>query len=178
MKSQSHFFENWNHKVNNSFLNEIKLHFENPNCPTLGELSFQKYQIGIKINNEILENGLYIFCFSNAFYVGKATSCTLIERLAKHFDSRKVGGFNGLLKKMGSDGLNLDNFPKNQEILMKSKVLLLPINRSYLKKQNVQCNQNSCIEDLEMDLIIKLEETLKLPTKNSKKRVTLSDYFF
>lgn len=36
----------------------------------------------------------------------------------------------------------------------------------------------SCIEDLEMDLIIKLGQKLNLPTKNTKFKKVLSGSFF
>jgi hypothetical protein len=175
---QNHFLKNWNFNVNEEFLTKVKNYFENNNCPTLGDLSFKNYQEGIKINKQIFENGLYIFKFSNSFYVGKATSCTIIERLAKHFDSRKVGSFNGLLKKLSSENLTENNYPENQEILMNAKLLILPINNEELIKQNASCNSDSCINDLEMDLIIMLGNILKLPTKNTKTKKVLSGSYF
>lgn len=175
---QNHFLNNWNFIVNTEFLDKIKKYFENNYCPTLGDLSFRNYQEGIKINHSIFENGLYIFKFSNSFYVGKATSCTIIERLAKHFDSRKVGSFNGLLKKLSAENSESENLHKNQEILMNAKLLIIPINKDELIKQNANCNVELCIDDLEMDLILKLGDVLQLPTKNTKTKKVLSGGFF
>ena len=175
---RNHFLNNWNYTVSNDFIIEIKNHFENIHCGTLGDLSFGHYQEGIKRNQRVNENGVYIFKFPNSFYVGKATSCTLIERLAKHFDSRKVGSFNGLLKKLSSGNFERDNFPENQEILMKAKLLVIPINNEELVKQNANCDADSCINHLEMDLIIMLGHIFKLPTENTKTKKVLSGSYF
>lgn len=175
---QNHFLNIWDFDVNEELLEKIKIYFENADCLTLGDLSFRNYHEVIKIKQGIYENGLYVFHFSNSFYVGKATSCTILERLSKHFDSRRAGSFNGLLKKLSLENLNEENFPKNQEILMSAKLLIIPINKNELLKKNVNCNPASCIEDLEMDLIIKLGQKLNLPTKNTKFKKVLSGSFF
>lgn len=168
------FIQNWNHVADNDFLEKISFHFSQPKCPTLGDLNFSQYAKWINSETGINENGLYIFKFHDSFYVGKATSCTLIERLAKHFDSRRSGGFNGLLKKLYKIDDTSDNFPINQEILMKSKLLLIPINTSLFIKMNINCRKDGCIEDLEMDLIIKLRTLFNIEEKNTKKKAALS----
>jgi hypothetical protein len=177
-KSNTPFIQNWNHVADNNFLEKISFHFSQSECPTLGDLSFSEYSKGIKSETRIDENGLYIFKFKESFYVGKATSCTLIERLAKHFDSRKSGGFNGLLKKLYHTDNSLDNFPINQEILMNCKLLLIPINTSLFINKNINCRKDNCIDDLEMDLIIKLRELFSSSEKNSKKKSILSGNYF
>ena len=176
--SNTPFIQNWNHVADNYFLEKISFHFSQTECPTLGDLSFSEYSKGIKSETSIDENGLYIFKFKDSFYIGKATSCTLIERLAKHFDSRRSGGFNGLLKKLYKIDDTSDNFPINQEILMKSKLLLIPINTSLFIKMNINCRKDRCIEDLEMDLIIKLRELFGVKEKNTQKKLILSGNYF
>ena len=172
------FIQNWNHVADNDFLEKINNHFNQIDCPTLGELSFSLYSKGINSETGINENGVYIFKFSDSFYVGKATSCTLIERLAKHFDSRKVGGFNGLLRKLHTNDDSAENFPINQEILMNSKLLLIPIKTSFFIEMNINCIKETCIDDLEMDLIIKLRTLFNVEEKNKKKKVALTGRYF
>lgn len=168
----------WDNIVNNNLLLIIKNHFDNENCVKLGDLSFENYRECIKNDGLVFENGLYLLKFSDSFYIGKATSCTLLERLAKHFDSRKVGGFNGLLKKLSTTKTNEPNLIINQEILMNAKLLLIPIDTEKLKSANNISKHDNIVEALEMDLIIMLRKYFSLPELNSKKKSNLSGLFF
>jgi hypothetical protein len=172
------FIKNWNHVVNHDLLKSIQIHFEDINCPTVGELNFSQYSKGIIIENEICENGLYIFKFQDTFYVGKATSCTLLERLAKHFDSRKAGGFNSLLKKLKDIDATANAYPENQKILSEAKLLLIPIEINLLINNNPFCNKTRCVDDLEMDLIIQLRSVFNCNERNLQKKIKLSGGYF
>jgi hypothetical protein len=177
-KSLSIFSYGWDFAVNEKLISIIKEHFDDPNCIRLGDLSFKNYRECIKNNGLIFENGLYLLKFSDSFYIGKATSCTLLERLAKHYDSRKVGGFNGLLKKLCRSKSNESNLDINQEILMNAKLLLIPIDSEKLMIANSINWQEKIIEILEMDLIIVMRKVFSIPELNSKKKDTLSGLYF
>jgi hypothetical protein len=175
----SPFIKDWNHQVDDNFLQQIRSHFESLDCPTFGDLSFSQYQAGIisKDGSKTFENGLYIFLFNNSFYVGKATSCTLIERLAKHSDTRRGGWFNGLLVHLGFDNIDSDYLIKSHDVLLRSKLLLIPIDSSLLLSKYNGHSSKTIINSLEMDLIIKLGETFGMLTENRKKRKHLSGIF-
>ncbi|TBV87400.1 hypothetical protein [Lysinibacillus sp. OL1] len=68
----------------------------------VGELNFSM--------EELLRNGIYIIKENeNVVYVGKATSRIFLERFAGHFDTRKGGGFNNLLKTIAKSKGNTDS---------------------------------------------------------------------
>ncbi len=177
-KALSIFYYNWDFVVNENLITIIKGHFDDPNCISLGDLSFKNYRECVKNNGLIFENGLYLLKFPNSFYIGKATSCTLLERLAKHYDSRKVGGFNGLLKKLCTFKSNESNLDFNQEILMNAKLLLIPIDLEKLRIANNIKMQEKIIEALEMDLIILLRKVFSISELNSNKKANLSGLYF
>lgn len=153
-------------------------HFQREDCPTVGDISFFRYSEGIKLTNGIFENGLYIFRFKESFYVGKATSCTILERLSKHFDSRRSGGFNGLLRKLHPIDNDTHTFEVNQNIMKQSKILLIPIDSNLLITNNAKLTTKNCIDLLEMDLIIKLRELFSCSELNTKKKSELSGFYF
>jgi hypothetical protein len=177
------FFLRWNHFADAQMLLDIRNHFSSQNCPTLGDLNFRDYSIGIRSNEVVCENGIYIFLFEHNYYVGKATSCTLIERLAKHYDSRRVGGFNGLLKRLAPISDDQDNYIINQDALMSAKSLLIPIDKTLLDRNYSTQSKKDLISVLEMDLLIKLGDVLNFngdsPTAlNKAKKSSLSGIFF
>jgi hypothetical protein len=173
----SAFLSDWSHLVDNRLIENIKNHFESPSCMTLGELSFSYYAQEINTNDGLFENGLYIFKFNDSFYVGKATSCTIIERLAKHFDSRRVGGFNSLLKKLYPIDKLASNYPINQRRMSDGKILILPIDEELLAKRNNISVSTKLVNSLEMDLIIKLRSAFGLDEINASKKSNLSGNF-
>lgn len=177
------FFLHWNHLADADMLSSIKQHLSSDNCPTLGDLNFRDYALGIRGMDGVHENGIYIFLFKSHYYVGKATSCTLIERLAKHYDSRRVGGFNGLLKRLAPINEQTDNYLHNQDVFMGAKMLLIPINKILLDKHYSDHSDKDLISVLEMDLLIKLGPVLSsngnvYTPLNKAKKGALSGIFF
>lgn len=175
--SKSAFLSDWSHVVDSGLIEKIKSHFEKSSCMTLGELSFGHYAEEINTKDGVFENGLYIFKFDDSFYVGKATSCTIIERLAKHFDSRRVGGFNSLLKKLFPIDKLASNYPMNQKRMNDGKILILPIDETLLAKRNNISETEKLVNTLEMDLIIKLRIAFGLVEINASKKSNLSGIF-
>jgi hypothetical protein len=83
-----------------------------------------------------------------------------------------------LLRKLYTNDDSVENFPINQEILMNSKLLLIPIKTSVFIEMNIHCIKETCIDDLEMDLVIKLRDLFKMKEKNTKIKVALSGRYF
>jgi hypothetical protein len=147
------FFSNWNYKLEPQFLKNLETILIAPNMPSLGALSLSEYCDGI-LTFEAAENGLYVFYFpDNTYYVGIAGSCTLLERLAKHLDGRKVGSFNSLLKSLDKDAKDATHFTENQQYFLNAKLLFIPIKSSKLLEVNPSATDIKPLDALEKDLI-------------------------
>lgn len=149
-----YFITDWNYKLTPEFIKEVCKKLQENNQISVASLSVFDYFQGIQ-KCDFQENGLYFICFQdNNFYIGKAGSCTLLERLAKHFDGRKAGSFNGLLKKIGPDLKNSLHFSKNQEVFLDATILFLPINLAKLIAQNTKLPlECAALHHLERDTI-------------------------
>jgi len=167
--------EKWNYRVDDAFIDSIISYFDRPDCTKLGDLNLLQYAKSIFTNEGVCENGIYIFKFEdNSFYVGKATSCTILERLAKHIDSRDAGGFNSLLKKI-QETPKASHYRQNQLYMLNSKLLIIPIYTAHLTDVNSGADPGLAVSHLEMDLIIQLENRgMKLQNKSKSKKLSNS----
>ncbi len=148
------FLPSWQKTVDNTLVDSIIHHLESEKSVALKDFNFLEYTKGITFENEQCENGMYIFRFSDGkYYVGKASSCTLLERISKHIDGRRWGGFNSVLKELGYNDKSLDYHIENQQEFLKVKVVLLPISWDLLIKNNKNPKTDKPLHKLESDLI-------------------------
>jgi hypothetical protein len=148
------FLPIWQKTVNNPLIDSIINHLESEKSVALKDFNFLDYVEGIKSGTELLENGIYIFRFSDGkYYVGKASSCTLLERISKHIDGRRWGGFNSVLKELGYNNKSLDYHIENQLAFLNAKVVLLPISWDSLSQSKVDPKIEKPLHKLESDLI-------------------------
>jgi hypothetical protein len=151
---KSLFLPSWQNAVNNTLVDSIIKHLESDDSVVLKDFNFLDYTKGITFNDELRENGMYIFRFSDGkYYVGKASSCTMLERIAKHIDGRNWGGFNAVLKGLGQKEVNQDYHIKNQQEFLKAKVVLIPISKPILLQNSIIKTDEKPIHRLENDLI-------------------------
>jgi hypothetical protein len=148
------FLPSWQKTVDNTLVDSIIHHLESEKSVSLKDFNFLEYTKGITFENEQCENGMYIFRFSDGkYYVGKASSCTLLERISKHIDGRRWGGFNSVLKELGYNDKNLDYHIENQREFLNAKVVLLPISWDSLSQIKVDPKIEKPLHELESDLI-------------------------
>ncbi len=153
--SNNLFIPNWESSIDNTLVDSIINHLESENSVALKDFNFLDYVEGIKSGTELLENGIYIFRFSDGkYYVCKASSCTLLERISKHIDGRRWGGFNAVLKELGYNDKSLDYHIENQLAFLNAKVVLLPISWKSLSQSNVDPKIDKPLHKLESDLIL------------------------
>jgi hypothetical protein len=159
------FLPSWQNAVNNTLVDSIINHLDSDDSVVLKDFNFLDYTKGITFGDELRENGMYIFRFSDGkYYVGKASSCTMLERIAKHIDGRKDGGFNGILRKLIPASLEQKHFPENQQEFLKAKVVLLPVSDDLKFLNNITNYSGNLLFHLEKDLIHAFK--LKLGTEN------------
>jgi len=118
--------------------------------------------------------GVYVFKDSNApIYVGKCSSSSFIERIPKHFDSRKVAWFHRLLelialKKLGSKIISDDSLLKASDYAFENTTLILI---------NFSIDQKVSIKFLEKLLRIILKPLNKFKNKKLKDyNMTVAEY--
>ena len=152
--SKNLFLPNWKNFVDNTLVDCITNHLESDDSVVLKDFNFLDYTRGITFNDELRENGMYVFRFSDGkYYIGKASSCTMLERIAKHIDGRGWGGFNAVLKGLGNHEVNKDYFINNQQVFLQAKVVLLAVSKEVLIKNSNSPNSEKPLHDLESDLI-------------------------
>jgi hypothetical protein len=152
--SKNLFLPGWNNFVDHKLVKHIINHLESDDSVVLKDFNFLEYTKGITFENEQCENGMYIFRFSDGkYYVGKASSCTLLERISKHIDGRRWGGFNSVLKELGYNNKSLDYHIENQLAFLNAKVVLLPISWDSLSQSKVDPKIEKPLHKLESDLI-------------------------
>jgi hypothetical protein len=152
--SKNLFLPGWNNFVDHKLVKHIINHLESDDSVVLKDFNFLEYTKGITFENEQCENGMYIFRFSDGkYYVGKASSCTLLERISKHIDGRRWGGFNAVLKELGYNNKSLDYHIENQLAFLNAKVVLLPISWDSLSQSKVDPKIEKPLHKLESDLI-------------------------
>ena len=152
--SKNLFLPSWQNVVGNTLVESIINHLESDISIALKDFNFLDYTEGITSGNELRENGRYIFRFTDGkYYVGKASSCTMLERIAKHIDGRKVGGFNGILRKLILVSEEQKHFPENQQEFLKSKVVLVPVSDDLKFLNNITNYSGNLLFHLEKDLI-------------------------
>jgi hypothetical protein len=147
------FLQNWDYKLSNSLINKVKERLTHADAPTLGSLNLKDFCDGILLFDKI-ENGIYFIYLDGKYYVGKASSCTLLERLSKHLDGRKVGSFNNLLKGIGKDIKGVRHYTLNQQHLLNAKLLFLPVSTTKLKEANPKLSEEKKLAKLEKDIIV------------------------
>jgi hypothetical protein len=148
------FLPNWNNSVDKTLVDSIINHLESDTSVALKDFNFLEYTRGITFDDELRENGMYIFRFSDGkYYIGKASSCTMLERIAKHIDGRKVGGFNGVLRNLIPVSKEQKHFPQNQQEFLKAKVVLLPVSNDLNLLNNITNYSGNLLFHLEKDLI-------------------------
>ena len=152
--SKNLFLPNWKNFVDNTLVDCIINHLESDDSMVLKDFNFLDYTRGITFNDELRENGMYVFRFSDGkYYIGKASSCTMLERIAKHIDGRGWGGFNAVLKGLGHQEVDKDYFINNQQVFLQAKVVLLAVSKEVLIKNSNSPNSEKPLHDLESDLI-------------------------
>ena len=152
--SKNLFLPNWQNVVDNTLIDSIINHLESEDSIPLADFNFVEYTKGITSGTELHENGMYIFRFTDGkYYVGKASSCTLLERIAKHIDGRRVGGFNSVLRSLIPVSNEQNHFPQNQQEFLKAKVVLLPVFDDLKLLNNITDYSGNLLFHLEKDLI-------------------------
>ena len=152
---KSLFLPSWQNTVDNTLVDRIINHLESEDSIPLADFNFVEYTKGITSGTELHENGIYIFRFSDGkYYVGKASSCTLLERISKHIDGRRCGGFNAVLKGLGHKEVNNDYFINNQQAFLQARVVLLAVSKEVLIKNSNSPNSEKPLHKLESDLIL------------------------
>lgn len=152
--SKNLFLPNWKNFVDNTLVDCITNHLESDDSVVLKDFNFLDYTRGITFDDELRENGMYVFRFSDGkYYIGKASSCTMLERIAKHIDGRGWGGFNAVLKGLGNHEVNKDYFINNQQAFLQAKVVLFAVSKEVLIKNSNSPNSEKPLHDLESDLI-------------------------
>lgn len=155
------FLPSWQNVVDNTLVDSIIKHLESENSVALKDFNFLEYTKGITFENEQCENGMYIFRFTDGkYYVGKASSCTLLERISKHLDGRRWGGFNSVLRELGYNDKSLDYHIENQVAFLNAKLVLLPISWESLSQSNVDPKIDKPLHKLESDLILLFKKRL------------------
>jgi hypothetical protein len=163
--SKNLFLPNWKNFVDNTLVDCITNHLESDDSAVLKDFNFLDYTRGITFNDELRENGMYVFRFSDGkYYIGKASSCTMLERIAKHIDGRKVGGFNGVLRNLIPTTQKQLHYPQSQQEFLKAKVVLLPVSDDLKFLNNITDYSGNLLFHLEKDLIHAFK--LKLGTEN------------
>jgi hypothetical protein len=148
------FLPSWQNAVNNTLVDSIINHLDSDDSVVFKDFNFLDYTKGITFGDELRENGMYIFRFTDGkYYVGKASSCTMLERIAKHIDGRKVGGFNGILRKLIPVSKEQDHFHENQQEFLKAKVVLVPVSDDLKFLNNITNYSGNLLFHLEKDLI-------------------------
>lgn len=151
---KSLFLPSWQNVADITLVDRIINHLESDSSIALKDFNFLDYTRGITSGNELHENGMYIFRFTDGkYYVGKASSCTILERIAKHIDGRRWGGFNAVLKGLGHQEVNKDYFINNQQAFLQAKVVLFAVSKEVLIKNSNSPNSEKPLHDLESDLI-------------------------
>ena len=152
--SKNLFLPNWKNFVDNTLVDCIINHLASDDSIVLKDFNFLDYTRGITFNDELRENGMYVFRFSDGkYYIGKASSCTMLERIAKHIDGRGWGGFNAVLKGLGHQEVNKDYFINNQQVFLLAKVVLIAISKPMLLQNSIIKTGEKPIHRLENDLI-------------------------
>lgn len=148
------FLPSWQNTVDNTLIESIINHLESDLSIALKDFNFLDYTKGITFGNELHENGMYIFRFTDGkYYVGKASSCTLLERIAKHIDGRKDGSFNYVLRSLIPVSKEQKHFPENQKEFLMAKVVLLPVTNDLNLLNNITNYSGNLLFHLEKDLI-------------------------
>lgn len=148
------FLPGWQNNVDNTLIDRIINHLESDLSIALKDFNFLDYTKGITSGNQLHENGMYIFRFTDGkYYVGKASSCTLLERIAKHIDGRRWGGFNSVLKELGYNDKKQDYHIENQKEFLKARVVLLPVSWNLFLKEGKDPKIEKPLHKLENDLI-------------------------
>ncbi len=151
---KSLFLPSWQKTLDNTLVDSIIHHLESEKSVSLKDFNFLEYTKGITFENEQCENGMYIFRFSDGkYYLGKAISCTLLERISKHIDGRRWGGFNSVLKELGYNDKSLDYHIENQLAFLSAKVVLLQVSWNLFIKQGKDPKIEKPLHKLESDLI-------------------------
>ena len=75
----------------------------------------------------------------------------MLERIAKHIDGRKVGGFNGVLRNLMPVLEEQKHFPENQQEFLKAKVVLLPVSDDLKLLNNITVYSGNLLFHLEKD---------------------------
>jgi hypothetical protein len=167
----SFFLKDWDYSLDNNLIDKILIQLKDQDALSIKQFSIGAYCDGIS-EFEHEENGLYFIRFPNdTYYVGLAGSCTLLERLAKHIDGRRIGGFNSLLRRIGKDHEESTHFTLNQEYFLYAKLLLLPVSGSRLQgiKFNISSLKNP-LSALEEEIIYMMSEKgIELRNKRIKK---------
>jgi hypothetical protein len=173
------FLPSWQNAVNNTLVDSIINHLDSDDSVVLKDFNFLDYTKGITFGDELRENGMYIFRFSDGkYYVGKASSCTMLERIAKHIDGRNWGGFNAVLKGLGQKEVNQDYHIKNQQEFLKAKVVLIPISKPILLQNSIIKTDEKPIHRLENDLIFLFKNSsLQIQILNKTNPKKLSGLF-
>jgi hypothetical protein len=173
-----YFFGDWDYKLTPDFLERVIHLLGHENAPTIKSFSIGDYREGI-LSFGTEENGLYFFFFPDeTYYIGAATSCTLLERLAKHLDGRFYGTFNTVLRKIGQDSESSNHFTANQQFFLEAKMLFIPITSSKMPEPLTGYPKDKkIINCLEEDIIyIMHKKGLKLRNHRIPKRY--SGYFY
>jgi hypothetical protein len=151
---KSLFLPSWQNVADITLVDRIINHLESDSSIALKDFNFLDYTEGITFGDELRENGMYVLRFSDGkYYIGKASSCTMLERIAKHIDGRKVGGFNGVLRNLMPVLEEQKHFPENQQEFLKAKVVLLPVSDDLKLLNNITVYSGNLLFHLEKDLI-------------------------
>jgi hypothetical protein len=162
------FLPNWNNSVDKTLVDSIINHLESDTSVALKDFNFLEYTRGITFDDELRENGMYIFRFSDGkYYIGKASSCTMLERIAKHIDGRNWGGFNAVLKSLGKKEEHPDYHINNQKAFLEAKVVLIPISKIELIKNCKAQSEDKLLHKLESDLIVLFKQRFSDNKDNS-----------
>jgi phosphatidate phosphatase APP1 len=102
----------------------------------------------------------------------------MLERIAKHIDGRKVGGFNGVLRNLIPTTQKQLHYPQSQQEFLKAKVVLLPVSDDLKFLNNITDYSGNLLFHLEKDLIHAFELKLgKENLRNGKFPNGFSGYF-
>ena len=151
---KSLFLPSWQNVADITLVDRIINHLESDSSIALKDFNFLDYTEGITFGDELRENGMYVLRFSDGkYYIGKASSCTMLERIAKHIDGRKVGGFNGVLRNLIPTTQEQLHYPQSQQEFLKAKVVLLPVSDDLKLLNNITDYSGNLLFHLEKDLI-------------------------
>ncbi len=171
------FITQFKGSINEEAIREIVEQLKSERILTIKDVGFGTYFNGLRAFRNC-ENGLYFFRFEDdSYYIGLASSCTFMERLAKHVDGRYFGGFNSVLRKLGNEPKETPYFEKGQSVFSNASLLFMP-----LFIEELQLNANPEIEPkylddfLEKDVIYLFKE-LGYSIRNVRIPKKLSNYF-